>query len=181
MVGLACGLGLYAPGLWWMRAFSVPGYVVVVLLETAILAGALILVPGRHGGGVEGGRGETRAAGHPALAALAAPALPAALVLAEAVRGAWPFGGLPLAGVDLGQVAGPLGAAATVGGRLLVVALASAAGVGLATLGRGRREPVARMAGAVVLVLVAGAAALSAAAPDGTTVGRVRVDRKSVV
>ena len=173
--GLACGLGLYAPGLWWMREFSVPGYVVVVLLEALILAGALVLVPGRGGTGPEPSGPDAMGRARGAVASLAAPSLPAALVLAEAVRGAWPFGGLPLAGIDLGQVAGPLGAAATVGGRLLVVALVGTAGVGLATLALGWRERTPRLAGAVVLGLVAGFAALAAAAPDGTAVGRLRV------
>jgi apolipoprotein N-acyltransferase len=115
--GMAAGLGLYLPGLWWMRDFSWPGFVVTVVLEAAILAGALALAP---------------------LGARARPgariaAFPAALVLAEAVRGAWPFGGLPLAGIELGQVAGPLAPAARLGGRFLIVALVGLAGVAVAS------------------------------------------------
>ncbi|HEX2118784.1 MAG TPA: hypothetical protein VHF91_06345, partial [Acidimicrobiales bacterium] len=70
--GMAAGLGLYLPGLWWMRDFSLPGYLVATLLEAAILAGAVALAP------PAGWRRAT--------------AFPAALVVAEAVRGAWPFG-----------------------------------------------------------------------------------------
>ena len=115
--GMATGIGLYLPALWWMRDFSLPGFVVTVLLEAVILAAALALVPGA-------GRGRPGAR---------VAAFPAALVVAEAVRGAWPFGGLPLAGIELGQVAGPLAPAARLGGRLLIVALVGLAGACLAS------------------------------------------------
>ncbi len=115
--GMAAGLGLYLPGLWWMRDFSLPGFVVTVLLEAVILAGAMSLAP------------PARRAGPGARLV----AFPAGLVLAEAFRGAWPFGGLPLAGIELGQVAGPLAPAARLGGRLLIVALVGLAGAGLAS------------------------------------------------
>src|SRR5207247_3923796 len=85
--GLAAGIGLYAPGLFWMTYFSVPGYPFAVVIEAAFLgAAALLVVPGP-------GR---------------LLALPAALVLFEAARGSWPFGGMPLAHLALGQVGGPL-------------------------------------------------------------------------
>src|SRR5438270_2293843 len=79
--GMAAGLGLYLPGLWWMRDFSLPGYIVATVFEAALLAGGLALVPRQ--------RGWRRAV-----------AFPSALVLVEAVRGAWPFGGLPISGID---------------------------------------------------------------------------------
>ena len=92
-------------------------------------------------------------------------AFPAALVLVEAVRGSWPFGGLPISGIDLGQVSGPLGPAARIGGRLLLVALVGVGGVALAGLVR-RRWTVAGVSAA----LVAGAAVLGVVAPDGSVV-----------
>src|SRR5207247_5332847 len=85
--GLAAGVGLYGPGLFWMTNFSAPGYPIAVLIEASFLAAAALLVvpgPGRL------------------------LALPAALVLFEAARGSWPFGGMPLAHLALGQVGGPL-------------------------------------------------------------------------
>ncbi|MDQ6928284.1 MAG: apolipoprotein N-acyltransferase, partial [Actinomycetota bacterium] len=111
--GLAAGVGLYAPGLWWVVDFSAPGYVVLVLLESVILAAALVAGPARP-------------------TASRMLAFPAALVLAEFVRGHWPLGGLPLAGIDLGQAASPLAPAARLGGHLLLVALVGLAGVSLA-------------------------------------------------
>ena len=60
------------------------------------------------------------------------------MVLAEAARGAVPLGGLPLAGVALGQVVGPLGPAARLGGELLIVGATAAVGAGLAAAIRRR-------------------------------------------
>ena len=151
-LGLVAGLGLYVPGLWWMRDFSLPGWLVATLLEAAILAVAVAIVPPD---------GRRRLV-----------AFPAALVLAEAVRGAWPFGGVPLSGIDLGQVAGPFGPSARLGGRLLLVALVGLAGAGLASLATRRRDVVPALAAlsAVAAVCVAGALA-----PDGTPSGAMRV------
>ena len=147
-VSLAAGLGLYVPGLWWMRDFSLPGYVVATLLQAAILTAGLSLVSGRW----------------------RALAFPAALLLVEAVRGTWPFGGMPISGVDLGQVGGPLEGAARIGGRLLLVALVGVAGVALAGLVRRRWQAAA--VGAAVVVVVAG---LGVVAPDGAVDRRLSV------
>ena len=43
-------------------------------------------------------------------------AFSAALVLAELLRWTWPFGGVPLATMAMGQVSGPLGSTARIGG-----------------------------------------------------------------
>lgn len=92
--------------------------------------------------------------------------LPAALVVAEALRGWWPFGGLPLAGLDLGQVGGPLLPAARVGGHLLLVASVGVAGVGLALLVRRRFVAAPACLAAVVLLASAGWVSF-----DGTRLG----------
>ncbi|MGH9224219.1 MAG: apolipoprotein N-acyltransferase, partial [Acidimicrobiales bacterium] len=105
VLGLGAGLGLYGPGLWWAVEFHAVGWVLLVVVESLLFAGAVALVS------------------RPV-------ALPAALVLMEAVRGHWPLGGLPLAGLDLGQVNGPFLGAARVGTYLLVVGAMAAAGVG---------------------------------------------------
>ncbi|MDQ4132568.1 MAG: hypothetical protein M3179_05020, partial [Actinomycetota bacterium] len=106
------GLAFHVVGLWWMTEFSLPGYVVATLLEAAILALPLLLVP---------------ASGPARLVAF-----PAALVVAQAVQGHWPFGGVPLNGIALGQVGGPLAPAVRLGGHLLLVALVGGAGGALA-------------------------------------------------
>ena len=148
-VGAIAGAGLYGPGLWWMREFHVVGYLAAAVLEAALLAGGLALVPP--------GRGR-------------AVAFPAVLVLVEALRAAWPWGGVPLAGLDLGQVDGPLAPAARVGGRLVLVALIGAAGVGLALAARRRVLPAVSLLTLVVVVAVGGVSA-----PDGAAGSRLVV------
>lgn len=110
--GFAAGAGLYGPGLWWVVDFSAPGYVVLVLVESAILAAALVLVPATP-------------------TASRMLAFPAALVVAELVRGLWPLGGLPLAGIDLGQAASPMAPAVRLGGHLVLVGLVGLAGAAI--------------------------------------------------
>ena len=143
--GMAAGLGLYGPGLWWMRDFSLPGFVAAVVVEAAIVAGAMALAAGPRG-----------------RPGWSVASFPAAVVLAEGVRGVWPLGGLPLAGIELGQVAGPLGPAARLGGRLLVVGLVAAAGAVVATAIRRRRQgliPAVAGLAAVAATAIAGAVA----------------------
>ena len=131
VAGAAFGLGMFVPGLWWMNDFHAVGGPLVMLLETAFLAAAVAATP-------PDGRWRV-------------VALPAALVLAEAARGAIPFGGLPMACIPLGQAAGPLAPMARVGGQLLILAAVALVGM--------------RKAVAVAAVVVVGV--LSAAAPDG--------------
>ncbi len=146
VVGLGAGLGWFAPGLWWVTQFHAVGWVAIVAMEAGLLALGMAAVPGR---GVAVG-------------------LPAVLVLVEAVRGRWPFGGLPLAGLDLGQVDGPLLPVARLGGHLLLVGAVGLAGVGLAALVR--RRAGALTAG-VCLAATVGLAVGGAVAPDGEPAG----------
>ncbi|MDP9071064.1 MAG: hypothetical protein M3N68_07230, partial [Actinomycetota bacterium] len=44
-VGVAFGLGQFAPGLWWMGEFNAVGAVLVVLLETSFVAAAAAATP----------------------------------------------------------------------------------------------------------------------------------------
>ena len=141
LVGAGFGLGYFTVGLWWMGEFHAAGAGAVVVLETAFVAVALLATP-------------------PGTARLVA--LPATLVLAEAARGSVPFGGLPMAGLALGQADGPLAGAARVGGNLLVLVLVVALGAGLAEAVRRRWAPAAAAGALVVAMAVAGAIA-----PDG--------------
>ncbi|MHB8329668.1 MAG: apolipoprotein N-acyltransferase [Acidimicrobiales bacterium] len=171
LAGWAFGLGLYVVGLWWVTSFNVYGGVLLMALEALAPALAAALVPS--------GRGRT-------------PALAGAMVLVEALRSSWPFGGLPLGGVALGQAGGPLADAARLGGPLLLVGLVWLGGGALGSVSTVVLRRVARRgaAGHSALVPVAGAvvaAALSLtavvgvavagryAADGGGDVGRVRV------
>jgi apolipoprotein N-acyltransferase len=155
LAGFAAGVGLYGIGLWWMVEFSAPGYVATTLLQGAIVAAAMAAVPPGPGRLL---------------------AFPAAVVLADALHGHWPFGGMPLGGIALGQAAGPLAGAARLGGHLLLVALVAGAGAGAAGLAewaRGRRSPSLGPAlGLAVVVLVA---LVGAVAPRGSATGTLRV------
>lgn len=138
--GVAFGLGMFLPGLWWMTEFHLFGAFLVVLLETVFVAGGVALAPPHR---------------------WRVLTVPAALVLAEAARATVPFGGLPMAGIPLGQVAGPLGAVARVGGELLVLTGAAVVGAALAAA---RRRILSAVTGIGVVVLVG---VVGAIAPDG--------------
>lgn len=140
-IGTAFGLGMFTVGLWWMGEFNAAGAGLAIVVEAAFMGLAAIACP----------PGRSRTLG-----------FPAAMVVAEALRRVVPFGGLPLAGIALGQVGGPLAGAARMGGELLLVAMAAVAGVALFELTR-RNWRTAGPATAIVVVL-AGAGAV---APDG--------------
>ncbi|MGO9856830.1 MAG: apolipoprotein N-acyltransferase [Acidimicrobiales bacterium] len=150
--GWLAGIGCYAIGLSWARSFNWYGAVVLVLVEALFFAAAAAATPPRRG---------------------RALAFVGACTLAEAARMTWPFGGLPLGGVFLGQADGPLVELARLGGPLLITSAVWAAGVAVATFVvwlRGRR---ARTSGPAVLGAAAAAAGVvamvvaGAAAPDG--------------
>jgi apolipoprotein N-acyltransferase len=144
--GWLAGLGCYAIGLFWSRAFNWYGAVVLILVEALFFALAAGLTPPDRGRAV---------------------AFVGACTLAEAIRMTWPFGGLPLGGVFLGQARSPLVELARLGGPLLMTAGVWAAGVAVATLAswlwarrRGRQGPgliaVAVVLGGLAALTIAG-------------------------
>jgi len=60
--------------------------------------------------------------------------LPGAIALAEVARWSWPFGGIPLANLALGQVDSPIIYSAKIGGSLLVIVLTVIVGQSLSAL-----------------------------------------------
>jgi apolipoprotein N-acyltransferase len=179
LAGLSFGIGLFAFTLIWVTGFSLPGYVVLVVFEAGYFAVACALVPSGRGLGLPATLGSPAVLGLPTVLGF-----PAAMTLAEAARSAWPFGGLPMGGIPLGQAGGPLLATARVGGPLLVTGLTALGGVCLACLlvkfARRRRAPVPSHPGWVALaaaVVVVGSVAGSAtlASDGGPSVGAVRV------
>jgi apolipoprotein N-acyltransferase len=113
--GWLAGLGLYVPGLLWARSFTLPGALVLMAVEAAFVAAGCLAVPSA-----------------PVTARMVA--FPAALTLAEAVRMRWPFGGLPIGGVFLGQADGPVLGVARLGGPLGLTIAVYLGGAGLAAL-----------------------------------------------
>lgn len=151
VLGACAGLGFFTPTLSWLTAFHPVGFAAVLVLEVGLFAGAMLLVDPRRE------RWWT---------------VPAALVVMEAMRARFPFGGFPLPGIALGQLDGPFAGAAPLGGSLLVAGLATGAGAastGLAVADRRVRTVV------VVAVLVAvSTAGITLAAPDGAASGQLR-------
>ena len=148
-VGAAVGLGFLGPGLWWMTEFHVAGYALAVAVEATLFGLGVAVAPSGRGRGL---------------------GLPAALVGAEALRGAWPFGGVPVATLAQTQIGGPLASASRLGGGLLVAGLVGVAGVALAAAGRRRAWPAAAAAAVVVVVALA-----ASVAPQGQRVGDLDV------
>lgn len=154
LLGGLTGVVLYSFTLVWLADFAPPGYVAVVLLEAAMLAVAVGLVPTAHTGRWSGGWW----------------GLPAGLVLLDAVQTRFPLDGFPLPALVLSQLDGPFALAAPLGGSLLVTGTAAVAGVVLAAvfLVRGRRRLVAIGTAAFIAgaPLAAGAAVTTAPAGD---------------
>jgi apolipoprotein N-acyltransferase len=144
--GWLVGVGLYIPSLAWMIDMTAPGYLIAALFYAALLGLACALVPA------------------------AAPgrwvALPGAIMLVELVRWSWPFGGVPLSSLAVGQVAGPLAPVLRVGGALLLVQLTVVVGVAVAALVSRRW-----VAAGVGLAVVLAALGLAALAPRGESAG----------
>jgi apolipoprotein N-acyltransferase len=146
--GWIAGLGCFVPGLSWARAFNWYGAVALIALEALFFGVAALLTPPRRG---------------------RALAFAAASTLAEAVRMTWPFGGLPIGGIFLGQGDGPLLPLARVGGPLLLTAGVWAGGVGAAAVVQTVRRPEAAAVArsAVIMIGLALFALVGALAPDG--------------
>jgi len=158
LAGWLAGLGCFVPGLLSFRTFNWYGAAVLMMAEALSMAAAGALVPPWRG---------------------RMPAFVGAFTLAEALRMNWPWGGLPIGGVFLGQAGGPLLATARVGGPLLLTALVWLGGAALGELARMQRAAgtaapddagtgsrhVALGGLGLTLVLVVGA--LGVVAPDG--------------
>jgi apolipoprotein N-acyltransferase len=148
--GMLVGLGLYVPSLAWMMDMTLPGYAVAVVAYAALWGVAAVIVP--------------------AAAPARWVALPGAIAAVELVRWSWPFGGVPLSSLAVGQVAGPLAPVLRLGGTLLLVEVAVVGGVVLAALAA-RHWRAAGIAAAVVVAAVG----LAAVAPKGQATGSLDV------
>ncbi len=171
-LGMLAGVGQFSISLAWSLQFNTAGYVALTIVEAAFIAVACALVPP--------GRGRL-------------PALAGLFVLAELARQSWPFGGLPLGGVALGQMDGPVGLTARIGGPLLIVGVTVLAGAGLgallppATGSTSHRHgdiasPFARrLAGALGLLVAAAVTVVATVAPNGAHAGSATDLRAALV
>ncbi|HSB87526.1 MAG TPA: hypothetical protein VLD86_14540, partial [Ilumatobacteraceae bacterium] len=87
------------PGMAWMWSLTIPGYFVAVAVFAGYHAAAAALAP----------EGPWRVVARPALH-----------TLAEALRLVFPFGGVPLATLPIGQADGPLAGVVRLGGVVLL-------------------------------------------------------------
>ncbi len=125
--GWLAGLGLYVPGLMWAKSFTLVGAAVLIAVEALYVGVGCLAVPSK-----------------PPLAR--ALAFVSALTLAEALRQSWPFGGLPIGGVFIGQAGGPLLDLSRLGGPLALTGAVFVGGVGVALLAEGAVRAVMRRA-----------------------------------
>lgn len=158
LLGLTFGAGWFFPAMAWMWFLTAPGYLVTALLFAGFHAAAAAAAPTGPWGTV--GR-------------------PAAHALAEALRLVFPFGGVPVATLAIGQAGGPLLGVARVGGVIAITWVVFQVGCALGALApaasrlAGPRAPTvgarhgAVALGAVVVVLVA-----AGLAPEGHDTGR---------
>ena len=142
------------PATVWMIDLTLVGWPLAVIGFAAMHAAAGALVPPDH-------RRRT--------------AFCAALVLAELLRWTWPFGGVPLATMAMGQVSSPLGSVARIGGPLLLTALTAVGGVTLAAVLSGSLRPAAVGAAVLVAAGLAGTAAPGAGPVTGGDGARITV------
>lgn len=97
--GWLFGAAWLFPGMVWMWFLTAPGYLLAATMFAGFHAVAAWIAP----------RGAWRVVGRPA-----------AHTLAEALRFCFPFGGVPLASLAIGQAAGPFADVVRVGGALLL-------------------------------------------------------------
>jgi apolipoprotein N-acyltransferase len=144
--GWVFGIALLWPTTWWMHELTLPGWLIAGPALAAILGLAVMVVPAT-------GAGRWLA-------------LPGAWVVFEAIKGRWPFGGVPLSTLAVGQVAGPLAPIARVGGSLLIGGITVAVAVAVSAALRRRWRPVGVALGAVAAALL-----LASVAPRGAGTG----------
>ena len=113
--GWLVAMGCFVPSLVWMTALTAPGYVIACAAYSGMLGAGIAAAPP--------GRGRWLA-------------LAGTWTLAELLRWTWPFGGVPLANLAIGQVSGPLAPVLRVGGSLLLVLVAVLAGQAVAAATR---------------------------------------------
>ena len=144
--GSVVGWTLFTPTIYWISQLTAPGYVVAVLFFGALLGLFCVAVPPNAG----------RTLG-----------LIGAWVLCESLRTSWPFGGVPLSLLAVGQVGGPLSSIARVGGVLAIAGVTVALGVALSALAA--RQWLKAGALVVSALVIAG---VSLIAPSGRPTGK---------
>lgn len=146
--GTVVGWTLFFPTILWISQLTAPGYVIASLFFGFLIGAACILVPPHAGRGL---------------------GLIGAWVLVESLRTAWPFGGVPLSLLAVGQVGGVLWPIARIGGVLGLGAATVAIGIAVSAA-FGRHHTKALAFGAFAVLLLGVAAIAPKGEPTGETV-----------
>jgi len=153
--GWLFGAAWLFPGMAWMWSLTVPGYFAAAAIFAGYHALAAVVAP----------QGPWRVIGRPA-----------AHTLAEAVRLVFPFGGVPLATLPIGQADGPFAGVVRIGGVLLLTWLVFQIGFSLSgpspfvpqmARRQGRRSS-GDWHGAIGLLAAILVVIVAAVAPEGT-------------
>jgi len=137
------------PMMLWMWDLTAPGYLIAGVLFSGYFAAAGAAVPPGPGRWL---------------------VLPAALALAELARWSFPYEGVPLATLAMGQANSLLAQPARLGGAVLVSGLVGVAGVALSAASQQRWRPALTATAVVVVVM-----GVSLVAPRGEVVDTMDV------
>jgi apolipoprotein N-acyltransferase len=148
--GWLFGIGWLPAGMAWMWYMTPAGWIAATVVYAAYIGAACAIAPA----------GPWRRLG-----------LPAAITVAEAIRWCFPFGGVPLASLAISQAAGPFAPVVRIGGALLLTWVTLVGGMALSALTQRAWRPAAA---GIVVVLVTLVVAITVA-PNGRTVGDVRI------
>ena len=147
--GLGFGAGWLFPATFWMVDFTLPGYLAVCVVFSALYGFVGAACP----------QGRSRWV-----------ALPGLFVLAGAIRWRWPFGGVPLATLPMSQVDSPWATTVRVLGPLLLAGVCVAVAMVLAAAIERRWQAALALA-----VVVLGFWGWAAVAPRGSAIGTIDV------
>ena len=152
VLGFLVGLAWLLPSTFWMIDLTPPGWIAAGLIHSSFLAVGMALVPPKKGRQL---------------------ALVGIMTLVELARWRFPFGGVPLASIPIGQASGPVAPLSKVAGPLLIVAVVTSAGCFISTIIRTPRKTVKVIAKAVILTV--GLGAITAFAPNGREIESINV------
>ena len=147
--GWLIAMGCFVPGLSWMTALTAPGTAIACVAYAAMLGAGIAAAPPGPGRWF---------------------ALPGTWAVAELVRSSWPFGGVPLANLSIGQVAGPLATVLRLGGPVLLLVCTLLVGQAAAATVRGALRPAIGMLAIPFVIVLA-----ASVSPRGHDVGSAEI------
>jgi apolipoprotein N-acyltransferase len=151
LLGFVFAFAWLATGMAWMWQLTAPGYLAATTVYALYHGVAELATPA--------GRWST-------------VGRPLAHTLAEALRFAWPFGGVPLASLGIAEASAPIAGVVRVGGVILLTWVVFQIGIALGALVRRLRDPSAEVLLPTAGLLAAAAVAvLSVIAPRGSGTG----------